>query len=60
MAFAVGVASKSSIDGHVGHVTPSAGVFGSPVRAKAPMLRIIASASANRPDSLPRVYEMFA
>jgi hypothetical protein len=31
MAFAVGMASKNSIDGHV---TPSAGLSGSPVRAK--------------------------
>src|SRR5262245_52564814 len=59
-AFAVGVASKSSIDGHVGHVTPSSGLFGSPVRAKAPMLRIMASDSARRPAWLARVYEMLA
>ena len=40
----VGVASKISFDGHVGQVTPSAsGAFGSPRRAKAPRLFIIAS-----------------
>jgi hypothetical protein len=55
------VASNNSIDGHVGHVTtPSAALWGSPVRAKAPMLRIIASDSASRPGSLVRVYETFA
>src|SRR5215470_2196602 len=60
MAFVAGVASSSNMEGQVGHVTPSAGLFGSPVRAKAPMLRIMASDSARRPARLARVYEMLA
>jgi len=49
IAFAVGVASKTSVEGHVGHFAPSAALFGSPLAAKAPMVRIIASDSASRP-----------
>ena len=60
MAFAVGVASNTSVEGHDGHFAPSAPLFGSPLCAKAPMLRMIASDSASRPAWLARVYEMFA
>src|SRR5262249_23132375 len=60
IAFAVGVASKTSVEGHVGHFVPSAALFGSPLAAKAPMVRIIASDSASRPGWLARVYEMLA
>src|SRR5215471_9734844 len=46
----VGVASKCSVAGHTGQWTSSpADSFGSPCRAKAPRLRIIALASASRP-----------
>ena len=39
---------------------PSAGVLGSPLRAKAAMLAIIAFDSATRPGSLARVNRKFA
>src|SRR5262245_700661 len=46
----VGVVSKCSVAGHTGQWTSSAAdSFGSPCRAKAPRLRIIALASASRP-----------
>jgi hypothetical protein len=49
---AVGVASKISFDGHAGQVTPSAsGTFGSPLRAKAPRLAIIACRGAGGGDA---------
>ena len=60
MAFAVGVALKTSGAGHVGHFAPSAVLFGSPLLAKAPMVRIIASDSATRPGWLVRVYQLLA
>ena len=41
MLFEVGVASKISLLGQAGHTTPSAALFGSPLRANAPMLFII-------------------
>ena len=43
MALSVRVASKISLAGQIGHVTPSAaGAFGSPLRANAARLSIIA------------------
>src|ERR1700758_4067430 len=60
IAFAVGVASKISFDGQVGQVTPSAcGAFGSPLRANAPRLAIIARESARRPGWLAVELAMF-
>src|SRR5689334_4652244 len=60
IALAVGVASNTSVDGQTGHVTPRLALFGSPLRANAPMLRIIVSDSASRPGRFAVVYEMFA
>jgi hypothetical protein len=40
MAFAVGVASKISVEGHVGHCTPSAALFGSPLQVRAVVDRV--------------------
>ena len=52
-ALSVGVASKIGVDGHIGQVSPSAlGAFGSPRRAKAARLAIIACDSARRPGRL--------
>src|SRR5262245_43510031 len=50
--FVGGEASNRSVEGQVGQLTPSAVLFGSPVRANAPMLRIIVSDSATRPGWL--------
>jgi len=60
MILCVGVASNFSIAGHRGHVTPSVGVFGSPVRANAPRLCIIASDSSSRPGRLAVENSTFA
>jgi len=49
MAFAVAVASKTSIAGHTGQVAPSTAWFGSPSLANAPRLFIIASDKSRRP-----------
>src|SRR6476619_7668636 len=60
MSFAVWVASKISFEGHAGQVTPRAwGAFGSPLRAKAPMLSIIACDSASRPGRLAVEFATF-
>jgi hypothetical protein len=60
IALSVGVASNSSFDGQVGQVTPSAaGAFGSPLRAKAARLSIIAFESARRPGRLAVELAMF-
>ena len=52
MLLVAGLASKSSLLGQAGHVTPSAALFGSPFLANAPMLAIIALDSCSRPGSL--------
>ena len=53
MALSVRVASKISLAGQIGHVTPSAaGAFGSPLRANAATLSIIARDNARRPGRL--------
>jgi len=42
----VSVASNISVDGHAGQTTPSAALFGSPLRMKAEIVLIIAADSA--------------
>ena len=46
--------------GQVSQVAPSAGVLGSPVRAKAPRLAIMAADSASRPGALAVLLAAFA
>ena len=60
IAFAVGVASKTSVAGHTGQATPRLALLGSPFSANAPTLFIIASDRARRPGWLAVVYEMLA
>jgi hypothetical protein len=48
----VGPASKTSLAGQVGQVAPSAALLGSPLRANAPMVAIMAAESASRPGLL--------
>src|SRR5512141_593863 len=49
ICLSVRLASKCSTAGHTGQLTPSDALFGSPVRANAPMLSIIAFDRARRP-----------
>lgn len=52
MLFAVRVASKTRTFGQAGQLTPSAALFGSPVRANAATLLIIAAERSGRPGLL--------
>jgi len=60
IVLAVAVASKISLDGQIGQVVPNAaGAFGSPCRANAARLCIIACDRASRPGRLAVEFAIF-